>query len=434
MKKKSIICFLAVLILLSVGCSKNSDDSTNFEHDSDQNGENDTDQTENSDNDNIQDPDGYDDDIADPDNDPNNDTGHDPADDSDIYAPDNDTDASDPDNDDNDNAEQNDNDTDEQSDDYDNIPVDPEKPVAFGNICTGQNKCYSENSEIACPDEGTPFYGQDFQYAKLGKCIPQSFSVKGSGEEQTVFDNNLKLEWQQKIPEGEYDWPAADDYCKNLDYSGYNDWRLPTPQELLSIVDNGKSDPAVNTEYFPETSDEWFWTSADFVSTENYDADKAWFVRFDKGFLSHKNKTKSERMHVRCVRGETLQHGTFSVETFENQEVVKDSLTGLMWQTRQFKDNTDEISKFEDSLSYCENLEYAGFSDWRLPNKNELASLADYDKYHPASSFPEMTNRSFRTSTSDAKNIGNAWYVTFYEGIVNFEGKETGTFVRCVRN
>jgi len=301
-------------------------------------------------------------------------------------------------------------------------------PVVFGNICTGETKCYDETAEITCPDEGEPFFGQDAQYAKLGKCIPQKFTVKGTGEEKIVFDENLKLEWQQKIPEGEFDWQSAANYCGQKYAGGYG-WRLPTPKELLSIVDNGRYDPAINTDYFPGTPDEWFWTSADFASTADSDQNKAWFVRFDKGFLSHKSKTESEKMHVRCVRGTTLPDGEFETQTIGGDEVVKDSVTGLMWQ----KTYKDGVKKFADALSICEKLDYAGFTDWRLPNKNELASIANYAKYRPASDFPGMPNWTFRTSTTDTKTNSSAWYVIFSESIVNPYAKTNSDSVRCVR-
>lgn len=327
-----------------------------------------------------------------------------------------------------------DGDDDDPTDDSDECAGDDDQdtviagiPVVFGNICTGQTKCYNETAETDCPDEGADFYGQDAQYAEKGECIPQRFTVKGSGEEKIVFDENLKLEWRQTITKN-VDWQHAAEECAK-EYAGGYGWRLPSPKELLSIVDGSRYDPAVNTDYFPATTDEWFWTSADFASTEGSDQNKAWFVRFDKGFLSYKSKTESEKMHVRCVRGAALPEGEFEIQEIGGDEVVKDSVTGLMWQ----KTYKDGVNKFADALSTCENLDYAGFSDWRLPNRNELASIANYAGYCPASDFPEMPNRSFRTSTSDAKSSKNAWYILFSDSGISSGGKSNSDIVRCVR-
>ena len=420
--KKSLLIFTLILsVFFLFSCSNNDDEEeltdtdSNTSQDADNSGDTLPDETSNDDEktDTASENEDHDDIVVSDD---------DPSENSDDSDSDSDSDKTDSDND----TEPTD-DTD-TTDDDDPAVTSPDIPVVFGNICTGQNKCYNETAEIECPEEGEAFYGQDAQYAKAGKCIPQKFTVKGTGDEKIVFDENLKLEWQQKIPEGSFDWQSAANHCEK-EYAGSYGWRLPTPKELLSIVDNGRYDPAINTDLFPGTNDEWFWTSADFVSTDEADKDKKWFVRFDKGFLSHKAKTESEKMHVRCVRGTPLPDGQFETEKIGEDEIVKDSVTGLMWQ----KTYKDGVKKFADALSTCENLEYAGFSDWRLPNKNELASIANYGKYRPASDFPGMPNWTFRTSTSDAKNAKSAWYVIFSESIVNPYAKTNSDSVRCVR-
>ena len=119
---------------------------------------------------------------------------------SDDIDSDTDTSENDDDSDYDPDSDQTDSDDDtEPTDDGEPEVIIPEIPVVFGNICTGQTKCYNETAETDCPAEGKPFYGQDAEYAKAGKCIPQKFTVKGTGNEKIVFDENLKLEWQQKI-------------------------------------------------------------------------------------------------------------------------------------------------------------------------------------------------------------------------------------------
>ena len=70
---------------------------------------------------------------------------------------------------------------------------------------------------------------------------------------------------------------------------------------------------------------------------------------------------------------------------------MKDPATDLIWQ----KSNSPSLLDWADALAYCENLDHAGFSDWRIPNIHELISLADYGKSNPATAFPDAENGRF---------------------------------------
>lgn len=115
----------------------------------------------------------------------------------------------------------------------------------------------------------------------------------------TVTDKSTGLMWQQEIG-GEMNWKDALAYCGNLSLAGYGDWRLPTVEELKSIVqlNYGLLDNLLlNMMYFSDTLVTGHWSS----TTDAELPDSAWYVDFDDGrdYISK----KSESYHARAVRG-----------------------------------------------------------------------------------------------------------------------------------
>ena len=116
-----------------------------------------------------------------------------------------------------------------------------------------------------------------------------------------------------------------------------------------------------------------------------------------------------------------------------NNEIVTDHSTGLMWQDdRGAKDRTYEWS---DAIKYCNNLSLGGYSDWRLPNKNELESIVDYTKYKPAidSAFRNVNSSLYWSSTTFAVSVNGAWGVGFVGGGDDGDDKSDVYYARCVR-
>ncbi len=73
----------------------------------------------------------------------------------------------------------------------------------------------------------------------------------------TVNDTQTGLMWYILDSQTELnaclDYESAQAYVKNLDAGGHQDWRLPTSNDLLVILNNKP--------YFPETGAKWYWTS-----------------------------------------------------------------------------------------------------------------------------------------------------------------------------
>ena len=296
-------------------------------------------------------------------------------------------------------------------------------------VCTGQNKCYDESAELTCPSSGD-FFGQDAQYTS--KCTGKSFSTKSAtGSETTVFDNRNGLEWQQTIPATGYTWANAKSYCEDLTYGGYSDWRLPTPKELFTIMSSSRTNPAALDTFNAGSSDVFYWTSKQVANSTS----EAWLINIRWGYLNKDSKTNSKDSSdylykVRCVRGASLKEGSFTTTTVSGNDIVTDSTTGLIWT------KTDASNKYwKDALIHCEGLTYAGKSDWRLPNKDELITLVNYDKYQPASDFPGTTSSTYWSSTSRSNSPDYAFDVRIEDGKVSTYPKtQYKRHVKCVRS
>lgn len=113
-----------------------------------------------------------------------------------------------------------------------------------------------------------------------------------------IEDTATGLYWQDDndAQSVEKSWSEAKTYCANLSLDGHDDWRLPSYNELLSIVDYNRYDPAI-VPVFENTASNDYWSSSAYVD----DSSDAWYVDFKSGFTY--NSVKSSSSHVRCVRG-----------------------------------------------------------------------------------------------------------------------------------
>ena len=78
---------------------------------------------------------------------------------------------------------------------------------------------------------------------------------------------------------------------------GYDDWRLPSTTEFLTIVHLGRGDPSIDTAYFPNTLGLRHWTAQTYQKTPLL----AWYMYFSDGSISFTGK--GDPSYLRLVRG-----------------------------------------------------------------------------------------------------------------------------------
>ncbi len=280
-------------------------------------------------------------------------------------------------------------------------------------------------------------------------------SYTRNDEHQVVTDNITGLMWQDDviimkkwITQENYDirkymdtsGSTATTYCKNLTLYGYEDWRLPTYSELYYLSDKGQVDPAIDSLFQNIISSDGYWSS-----TTTSDSSTAWLVR-DDGYS--RNKSKNSNFLVRCVRGENKITHDFARNN--TKEVVIDTETCLMWQ-----DNIDTkiVEKtWQEAIEYCDDLNFAKFTDWRLPNINELYTTFDTHEYGKGvksvfvnADWEYWSSTSKVSSTKgshsrfdiinpiDSSDSNYAWTMYDYRGYPDYDSKSDTNNIRCVR-
>jgi len=286
---------------------------------------------------------------------------------------------------------------------------------------------------------------------------------------ETVTDNLTGLMFpKQGNITSKKTWQEALDFVASVNsdyYLGFNDWRLPNVNELVSLVDYSRNNPS-----FPEGYpfsyvylSSYYWSS----STCSNDKSTAYELNYDIGYIGISYKNNSH--YVWLVRsgqtgtiqlpqtGQTKCYDTTGTEiscigtgqdgeihagvawpsprfTDNGNETITDNLTGLMFT----KDgNLTDVKTWQgaiDYVAYLNSSNYLGFNDWRLPNINELKSLlnteeTDSSVWLNTQGFTNIQSNGYWSSTSASGSASGsdeasaAWYINMLDGGV-YSGKK----------
>lgn len=129
---------------------------------------------------------------------------------------------------------------------------------------------------------------------------------------------------------------------------------------------------------------------------------------------------------------------------------VTDNVTGLMWKqcsegqsgaacdaggaaTNWYWQGALALAQLVNTVNVTG---FAGYADWRLPNRNELASLVENKCFDPAinrTAFPNTLAYGYWSASPHGGSPDKAWYVNFDEGYVHFGSKTNLFYLRVVR-
>jgi hypothetical protein len=95
-----------------------------------------------------------------------------------------------------------------------------------------------------------------------------------------------------------------------------------------------------------------------------------------------------------------------------------------------------DLLDWSAALQTADAHEQAGFDDWRLPDRKELASIVETRCHSPAVNgaiFPDHPISAFWTASPASDAADAAWSIDFVEGAIQFESDSQLRAVRLVR-
>jgi hypothetical protein len=277
----------------------------------------------------------------------------------------------------------------------------------------------------------------------------------------TTTDNLTGLMWETTPSSSSRQWENALSYANNLDLGTHTDWRLANINELMSLVNAEAATPASWLNGHDELSgvrSDQYWTSNISITTSTL---WGWVVHMDTGILGRQNisaygsfayawavrdagggavaipKTGKTSKYRTGDDGDLQKGVSWPAPRFVDygNGIITDNLTGLMWEQAP-----EAVTKsWSDALAYAAGLTLGEYSDWRLPNRNELRSLVDYGSAYNTSSlgwqgFSQLqADNYYWTSTTYAPATGSAWVVFIEEGHAGDYSKTGSCYAWAVR-
>ena len=107
-------------------------------------------------------------------------------------------------------------------------------------------------------------------------------------QDEIVMDHATGLMWQKSGSDTYMPYQEAQVYIKQLNkqkFAGYNDWRLPTIPELMSLLEPDKQSNDLYLNPIFDSTQTWCWSADRLPEGEQGSSESAWIVDFNYGIV-----------------------------------------------------------------------------------------------------------------------------------------------------
>jgi len=141
-------------------------------------------------------------------------------------------------------------------------------------------------------------------------------------------------------------------YCDSLAEGGYDNWVIPTIEEIMFVAGGGGEVPGVRTS-------DWLCTGTVHEAGWN---DRLWRIRLDEGSVLHAYAV--DNLYTRCVR-----HESIAVSSSNGSSTPSTLGSGM---PTMISNESDTVMFFISAMNYCDTLVENGNTDWVMPTFNQL--------------------------------------------------------------